>query len=158
MRTILTIALALGALPCFADTIRFEQAGWTDAAGPLTVQFTGDDVDADGAITLAELAAFDAAWFTPSGMPTGWTLSDLEPDGFFFEDLGSYVFFGTNPQYSIVSVAFEGEALASVFDEFLFAVSDTVTPAAAVPEPGTFGLLGAAAAVLAGARKVRPRR
>ena len=144
-RIILAIALAATALPTFGETIRFQQAGWTEAAGPLVVAFSGADSNGDGAIVLGELTAFDAAWITPQQTQTFWTLTDLEQDGFFFENLGSYVFLATNPEYSLVSVAFEGEALASVFDQFLFPVSDTVSPASEVPEPGTFALLAAAA-------------
>ncbi|HYO79905.1 MAG TPA: PEP-CTERM sorting domain-containing protein, partial [Bryobacteraceae bacterium] len=59
-----------------------------------------------------------------------------------FTDLGDYLFFARNAEYSIVSTAFENEFLATVIDSQLFPADSTTSPAQAVPEPGTFGLIG----------------
>ncbi|MGH9631171.1 MAG: PEP-CTERM sorting domain-containing protein [Bryobacteraceae bacterium] len=153
MRHLLTLTLVLGSLPGFAATIQFEQSGWPDGTGPLHVSFTGQDSDGDGALLLSELTDFSATWKTPAGTDTAWRLPDIEPEGFLFEDVGNYLFFTRNPEYSLVSSAFEGEALASVFDEFLFPVASSTSPASAVPEPGTGLLLMVGiGAVLAGRR------
>lgn len=155
MRHLLTLMLMLGALPGFAATIQFEQGGWSGGAGPLRVSFTGQDSDGDGALILPELTDFSTIWKTPAGTDTAWRLPDIEPDGFVFEDLGSYLFFARNPEHSLVSSAFEGEALASVFDQFLLPVASTTAPAAAVPEPGSCVLLTAGTVALVAVRRWR---
>jgi hypothetical protein len=144
------------AAPGFGTTIGFEQGGWS-RGGPLHVSFSGVDGDADGSLLLDELLDFSAAWGTPGGGRTVWGIADIEPDGFQFADLGDYLLFLRNPDYSLVSSAFEGEVLSSVFDSLLFPVDTTSSPASAVPEPGCLWLL-AAGSVGAIAGRLRKRR
>ena len=144
MRLLPTI-LILSSLGPAAKAQRFEliQDGWLSGAR-LDVRFTGSDSDRDGAITNWELMDFKAMWSSPSGELTSWALPDIPPDGFFFIDLDNYLLFATNSDFTIVSTAFEGEALASIFDSSLFPVDSTSTPPSATPEPlGTvaFGLI-----------------
>ena len=143
MRTILKLVFtcALSLAPMSASSIQFVQDGWETGA-ILSVAFSGEDTDADGAITLPELTAFSALWGTSPANSTSWTLLNIQPDGFIFADLGNYLFFATNPDFSIVSSAFEGEALASVFDSSLFPVDSSATPPSAVPEPTGLGAAG----------------
>ena len=79
----------------------------------------------------------------------------VEPDGFVFRGAGDYLLFARNAGFSLVSSAFEGETLSSVFDQFLFPVGSSTQPAAAVPEPATGMLLAAGAAALAAVRIMR---
>lgn len=141
MRHLLSLLLLCTALPLFGATVRFQQDGWL-AGGPLTVEFTGADTNADGGVTLPELTRFEAVWRTPLNGETRWLLPDVQPDGFLFVDLDNLVLFVRNPEYSLVSTVLEGEALASVFDRFLFPVDSTSTPPSAVPEPGSVLLAG----------------
>ena len=157
MRPLLTLifALTFSSDTATATSIHLNQGGWS-SGGTLDVSFTGEDIDADGAIVQSELGAFHAAWETPLGDSTTWGLLDIEPEGFLFADPGNFLFFVRNPGYSLVSSAFEGEALASVFDEFLFPVDSTSTPPSAVPEPAglsTVGLLALSARALARRRR-----
>jgi hypothetical protein len=156
MRTLLTVAIAFGIWSCSAKaaSIDLVQGGWSEG-GPLVVSFTGEDGDSDGAIEQSELNAFNATWVTPLGELTTWKLPDIEPDGFLFIDLGDYLFFTRNEDYSLVNTSFEGEALASVFDQFLFPVSSTAASPTAVPEP--YGLSAIGLAILSIAKWRRRR-
>jgi hypothetical protein len=156
MRNLLVLTFVLGVLPGFAATIQYEQGGWTDGAGPLNVTFSGQDGDGDGAVILAELTQFNATWQTPAGTDVVWRLHDIEPNGFVFRNLGDYLLLTRAPEYSLVSTAFEGEVLASVFDALLFPVASTVDPASAIPEPGSLCLVGAGVLLIA-RRRLRGR-
>lgn len=136
-------------------SIQFTQGGWS-SGGTLEVAFEGDDLDSDGAIGQSELNGFFASWATPFGDTSTWGLSDIEPDGFLFVDLGNYVFFVRNPEFSLVNTALGGEVLASVFDEFLFPADNTSDPPSEVPEPA--GLMGGGMAALSVALTIRARR
>lgn len=125
-----------------ASSIQFVQSGWSTGA-ELNVTFSGQDADNDGAITLPELSTFRATWGVPNN-ETVWTLADIEPDGFLFADLDNHLFFTRNAEFSLVSTAFEGEVLSSVFDEFLFPVDSSTTPPAVVPEPAGLSVAGLA--------------
>jgi len=142
MRTVLNFLFVCGlsVTAASATSLQFVQDGWSTGA-ILSVVFTGEDTDGDGAITLPELTVFNAQW----GNTTNWNLPNIEPDGFFFTDLNNYLFFARNPNFSIVSTAFEGAALASVFDESLFPVDSSSNPSTATPEPGGLLLTGLAA-------------
>lgn len=137
MRTILlvTVLSLLSAGAAQAASIEFNQTGWSSGA-TLSVSFSGQDSDGDGAVTHTELTSFNAIFDGLIGEPIAWTLSNIEPDGFVFADLDNYLFFSRNSNFSLVSTAFEGEALASVFDENLFPVDSTSTLPTGVPEPG----------------------
>ena len=147
MRSLLTTLLAfvLSTATASATSVQFTQGGWFTGA-TLDVAFAGQDTNADGALSQSELSAFTASWLTPLGDGTTWNLEDIQPEGFFFIDLGNYLLFTSNENFSLVSTAFEGEALASIFDSFLFPVDDTATPPTAAPEP--FGLTAAGFGVL----------
>jgi len=127
-----------------ATSLSFVQDGWSTGA-ILTVAFSGEDANGDSAILLPELTALNASWISPLGISTNWNLSNIEPDSFVFIDPGNYLFFTTNPEFALVSTAFEGEALASVFDASLFLVDSTDAPATAVPEPAGLAVGGIAA-------------
>jgi hypothetical protein len=144
MRLLIKLTALLG-LACAAPaaTIQFEQEGWSSGAGPLRVSFAGQDSDANGSLIVEELVYFAANWNTAAGEQTAWYLTDIEPDGFVFTDLGNYLFFVRNTHYSLVSSAFEGEALSSVFDNLLFPVDSSSAPATGVPEPGTLWIVAA---------------
>ena len=136
MRIILILSLCLCGRPTItkAASITFVQDGWS-LGGPLTVSFSGDDVNGDGTIDGGELNAFGATWITPAADLTTWTLSDIQPDSFLFTGLENHLFFLSNADFSLVSTAFEGEYLASVFDKYLFPVDSTTAAPTAVPEP-----------------------
>jgi hypothetical protein len=153
MRCLFVLTLALGMVPGFAATIQYEQGGWTDNAGPLEVTFSGQDGDGDGALVLSELTQFNAIWQTPDGTDVVWRLHDVEPNGFVFKNLGDYLLLTRAPDYSLVSSAFEGEVLASVFDGLLFPVASTVDPASAIPEPGSLCLVGIGTLLIARLRR-----
>jgi hypothetical protein len=157
MRTILILAVhcVLYSSAASADSIRFVQEGWTTGA-TLDVVFFGHDANADGAIVQSELTSFEANWANPLGVATTWSLSDIEPDGFAFTSLDNFIFFTRNVDFSLVNVVFEGEALASVFDAFLFPVDSTATAPVAVPEPS--GLAASGLAALALCRWLRSAR
>jgi hypothetical protein len=141
--TLLLSLLLLAGLPRIANAglIQFEQDGWS-LGGPLRVVFQGSDTDGDGTLVLTELSDFEAVWKTPdTGEVTSWRLPDIVLDGFFFTNLENYLFAVENTEFSLVNVAFEGEALASVFDESLFLVASTSSLPTPVPEPSTCWLL-----------------
>ena len=133
----------LGATSTNATSLSFVQDGWSPG-GPLMVVFSGNDANGNGALEQLEMSAFKATWVTPHGDITNWALPDIEPDGFLFTDLGNYLFFSRNEDYSLVSTAFEGEALASVFDSFLFPVSSSGSLPTSVPEPSNLFTAGLA--------------
>jgi hypothetical protein len=124
-----------------AASIQFIQDGW-ESGGTLQVSFTGADADGDGSLIRAELAAFEASWATPAGDATRWGLSDIEVDGFIFSGLDNYLLFVRNADFFLVDSAFEGEALASLFDVSLFAVDSTSNPPSSVPEPAGLAVMG----------------
>ena len=137
------IVIVFGSGSGNATSLSFVQDGWSPG-GPLTVVFSGTDANGNGALEQLEMSAFKASWVTPTGDITTWTLPDIEPDGFLFTDLDNYLFFSRNGDYSLVSTAFEGEALASVFDAFLFPVSSSGSSPTAVPEPSNLFAAGLA--------------
>ena len=159
MRTLLTFIVACAPFLTTASvaSIQFVQSGWSTGA-TLTVAFSGQNADGDGAIFQSELAAFNVTWTTSLGDATNWTLPNIEPDGFVFTDLNNYLFFTRNAEFSLVSTAFEGEALASVFDASLFPVDSTVTPPTAVPEPAGLTVAGLAALAIWRRRRGQPER
>lgn len=147
----LMMLVALFSTGVFGASIEFQQGGWSDS-DPLVVSFTGTDDDLDGTLLLDELTQFQASWASPGGTRTHWGLSEIQPDGFVFTDLQNYVFFVQNTDYSLVNTAFEGEALATVFDSLLFPVDSTSAVPEAVPEPGSIGLLTLGVAALMSTR------
>lgn len=140
-------ACALTMAVSSAAEIQFTQDGWSTPGATLFVSFSGNDQDQDGVIAQAELTAFQAAWTSPLAGSTVWGLGEIQPDGFFFTDLNNYLFFLTNAEFSLIGTAFEGEALSSVFDAFLFPVDSSVTPAA-VPEPEGLAVIAVTVAVI----------
>jgi hypothetical protein len=142
----------------FATSIDFQQGGWS-LGSALRVSFTGIDNNFDGILINEELTRFRAVWETPSGTFTEWGLTHIEPAGFKFTDLGNFLLFTRNSEYSLVNTAFEGESFANVFDsQFLLPVDSTSSPAHAAPEPGTFGLLATLGATLLIRKKLRRLR
>jgi hypothetical protein len=143
MHTVVTLiaACALSSAGASAASIQFVQNGWSTGA-VLNVEFSGQDADTDGAIVLPELTEFSAVWTAPNGDSASWPLPDIEPGGFDFTDLGNYLIFTRNADFSLVSTAFEGEALSSVFDELLLPVDSTVMPATNVSEPSSLMVVG----------------
>lgn len=149
-------ACALTLAAANAAEIQFTQTGWSTGA-ILNVSFTGEDQNNDGSLVQTELTSFKADWESPLGVSTTtWRLADIQPDGFFFAGLGDYLLFAANTQFSLVSTAFEGEALASVFDALLFPVDSSATPATAAPEPEGLAVIALAVAILSRVLWPRP--
>lgn len=140
-------ACVLSSVTAEAASIHFIQNGWSTGA-TLDVAFSGQDSDGDGVIVRSELTSFNAVWGTSPSDATLWTISSIEPDGFLFGDFDNYLFFIRNDKFSLVSTAFEGEALASVFDEFLFPVDSSATTPTSVPEPVGLTAVGLGAIAL----------
>jgi hypothetical protein len=155
IKTLIAAALACSSL-AGAATIQLTQEGWS-SGGRLNFEFLGQDVNNDGAIDQLELSSFSASYESPVlGIQTSWGLNDIQPDSFLFTDLGNYLFFVVNPSYSLINTAFEGEALASIFDANLFPVDSTSTGPSEAPEPSSFVLLAIGSAMLVlGSRRVR---
>jgi hypothetical protein len=124
-----------------AASMDLRQDGWA-FGGPLTLSFNGEDENLDGSVDRTELVRFDAIFQLSPGHSTSWSLADIQPDGFFFTDPGNFVFFVTNAEYSLVDAAFEGETLASVFDQSLFFVDESQSAVQVVPEPAGLAWLG----------------
>jgi hypothetical protein len=154
----LCVAASLAAL-AHAGSIQFVQEGWS-GGGRLTVRFDGADADRDGVIQQLELSLFDAVYTPPAGSNIAWGLVDIQPDAFFFTDLDNFLIFAANPTYSVVDTAFEGEALATIFDSQLFPIDSTsAPPAAEAPEPGGLAIPGAIVLLLLAARRrMNPHR
>lgn len=125
----------------YGTSLQLTQDGWA-FGGPLTLSFTGQDSDLDGWIEQSELNTFQAVYGLPGGSSTEWHLHDLEPDGFFFSDPGNFLIFARNPEYSLVDIGFEGEVLASIFDQFLFPFDETQTAPVPTPEPNGMVFVG----------------
>ena len=158
MHIIRTLCLAafLAAL-AHAGSIQFVQEGWS-SGGRFTVRFDGADANRDGVIEQLELSLFDAVYTPPAGSNIAWGLVDIQPDAFFFTDFGNFLIFAANPGYSVVDTAFEGEALATIFDSQLFPLDSTSAPAVAeAPEPAGLAIPGAMVLLLLAARR-RVRR
>ena len=156
MRT-LTAVLFVFAILAGATTagpLTLVQGGWT-SGGPLTVSFDGVDGNLDGQIDQAELSAFNAVYQLPLGGSTAWALADLQPNGFLFMNPGDFLFFASNPEYTLIDSAFQGLVSGSVINAFLFPVGLTDQQPVVVPEPAGMAFLGLA--VLAIAVGVRRR-
>jgi hypothetical protein len=136
-----------GTLMAQGSPVQLVQGGW-DLGGPLEIAFSGNDNDLDGWITQTELTEFQAVFTLPDGTLTAWLTPDLEPDGFYFADEGNFLLFATNANYTLVDISFEGEALATVFDENLFPVVNSEASPTAVPEPGSMALFGLGGALM----------
>jgi len=156
MHMIRTLCLAaiLAAL-AHAGAIQFVQEGWS-GGGRLNVRFDAADSNRDGVIEQLKLSLFDAVYTPPAGSNIAWGLGDIQPDAFFFADLDNFLIFAANPTYSLVDTAFEGAALATIFDSQLFPIDSTSAPAVAeAPEPAGLAIPGAIVVLLFAAR---PRR
>ena len=147
--------LLFSAVASFGEPIRLIQKDW-QFGGPFAVTFTGRDIDLDGWITHSELHDFHATYLLPDGSPTIWAFSDIQPDGFMFLDVGNFLIFVSNPDYSLVNVGFEGEVLGSVLDRFLFPLDETQGALTAVPEPNGMAMLGFASLSVLWWRKWHP--
>lgn len=123
----------------------FLQEGWSEG-GRLRLTFDGQDSNGDGSIEQGELNSFLATYTSQDDVPVVWSIGNIEPDGFFFSSVRDYLIFATNPDFSLVNTAFEGEALATVFDASLFPLDNTDALPASVPEPA--GLIWIGMAVL----------
>ena len=149
-----------------AGTVNLVQTGWfTDGpftGGPLTLSFSGEDLDLDGSLTLPELTSFSARFETADGTVWEWSLPDIEDDGFGFESTDSY-FIRAN---SAVAGLYEFAGLGS-YTAFVFGIPETPDTVyltgnslQATPEPGSAALLGLGlfgAAVVMGNRWVSGR-
>lgn len=156
MLTRLTILAILLSAAGFSASIDLVQGGWS-GGGPLVISFTGLDTNIDGTLQADELTHFAARWTAPDQTLTHWGVSNIEPSGFHFTDVGNFLLFLRNDDYSLVDTAFEGEYLATVFDSQLFPVDTTIGSAEAVPEPGSFGIISTLAAAALFRRRLRRR-
>lgn len=151
-RVVLVIVLFSGSLS--AGSLELIQNGW-QSGGPLTVSFSGQDVDLNGQIDLSELSSFQASYQLPGGGSTTWFLDDLQTDGFFFSDPGNFLFAATNANYILIDSGFQGQAIGSVADSFLFPVDQTTDLPTVVPEPGGLACVGSGLMALWWLRRVR---
>jgi hypothetical protein len=143
------VFLSLAACCCLgqaltATTIELAQGGW-EFGGPLELSFTGEDSDLDGWIEQQELDAFRAVYQLPDGGETTWLMSHIQVDGFRFFDVGNFLFFADNTNYTLIDSGFEGAVTASISDRFLFPIDLTESAPVIVPEPSGMILSGLAA-------------
>ena len=164
-QTLLLLILA-AAIPASAATITLTQSGW-DEGGPLTITFTGEDADANGAFELTELSAFQAAFELPaSGGTKALTLADLFEGDFYFASTFDYFISAANEELALYTIAFPDEPPIAVFSwDYGSAFAFTEEPLqSAVPEPASLMLLGGPLATLFAVRRafasrlVRERR
>jgi hypothetical protein len=143
----LCLALALGALcpQAGASTLQLTQDGW-DQGGPLTILFTGDDLDLSGSIETAELTSFSASFQLDGGGIATFTLADLGADGFSYASPADYFIKADGSLYSLYEIAFGGSAFGAVSDiASVLAITNEqlqTGDTSAVPEPGTALLVG----------------
>jgi PEP-CTERM motif len=137
-----------------AATVNLTQGGW-DIGGPLSITFTGDDLNSNGGIDTDELTAFNALFNLPSGGTAAFSLPDLGNDGFFFGSVTDYFIKADGPDYSLYDTTVPGGSIAFVADSLGTFIAISGESLQQVPEPGTTGLLGLA---LAGVFLVKLRR
>lgn len=124
---------ACGSASAQAAAIQLQQHGW-DQGGPLTISFSGTDLDSSGAIEQQELGTFQAEFVLPLGSTTVWMIADIQPDGFVFGNANDFLLSLWNGEYLLNDEAFGGQTLGSVADMFLFLVAATGADATVVPE------------------------
>lgn len=156
----LCLALALGALcpRAGASTLQLTQGGW-DLGGPLTILFTGDDLDLSGGIDTAELTAFSASFQLDGGGIATLTLADLGADGFYYASPADYFIKADGLVYSLYEIGFAGGGFGTLSD-FTSVIAITGAPlqvdgTSAVPEPGTALIVGLPLLLL-GLRRSKP--
>jgi hypothetical protein len=141
------VVLLAGLASAQAATITLQQYGW-DQGGPLTVSFSGMDLDSSGAIEQPELDTFQAEFALPLGGITVWMLTDIRPDGFFFVGTDDFLLSLWNGAYFLNDEAFGGQTLGSVADMFLFPIAATSADVMVVPEASSAILAACGFAVL----------
>ncbi|MBN9660484.1 MAG: hypothetical protein J0H49_20000 [Acidobacteria bacterium] len=151
MKRLLLLAVLLAG-SAGAATIHIVQANWA-LGGPLTVDGTGTDGDADNVLSLAELTALTAVYDIAGGGMLTWDQPDFLLGAFGigpFSD--TYLFLAQNPGGAAVfGVAGSGPSSAQVSDARI-GLQDTAT--GSVPEPSSFSL-SAAGLLLAAAIRAR---
>ncbi|MGC4054348.1 MAG: PEP-CTERM sorting domain-containing protein [Paludibaculum sp.] len=140
MKRLLLLALLLAGSTC-AATIHIVQTNWV-LGGPLTVDGTGSDGDADNVLSLAELTSLTAVYDIAGGGTLTWDQPDFLLGAFGIGPFsGTYLFLAQNPGGAAVfGVAGSGPSSAQVADARI-GLQDTAT--GSVPEPSTFVLFGA---------------
>lgn len=156
MKTLCLLALLLSSVAqsaASAATIHLEQGGWHDG-GRLTVRFSGEDVDANGAIDQMELSDFIATFFFAGGGSAALGLADLVSDGFSFASPSDYFIKAENAANSLYEIAGTGLTIGLFSDVDRSFESFTGDPLAPVPEPASGLLLGATLLLAGVARRV----
>jgi hypothetical protein len=144
-----------------AATTQLYQSGW-DAGGPLTIEFTGDDLNGNGGIDTEELLAFTASFTLPGGSMAVFSQTDLGSDGFFFGSTADYFIKADGPDYSLYEIASPGATIAFVSDSLGAPLALSGDPLqespTSVPEPGSVSLLSLPLIALMIAGKSTPPR
>jgi hypothetical protein len=135
-----TVVLLAALASVQAAAIQLQQPGW-DQGGPLTVSFSGTDLDSSGAIEQHELDTFQAVFVLPMGGATVWMIADIRPDGFEFAGTDNFLLSLWNGQYLLNDEAFGGLTLGSVADMFLFPIAVTAADFTVIPETSTAALM-----------------
>ena len=143
-----TIVLLVALPSAQAAAIQLQHHGW-DQGGPLTISFSGTDLDGSDAIEQGELHTFLAEFVLPLGGTTVWTIADIRPDGFVFANADDFLISLWNGQYLLNDEAFGGDTLASVADMFFFPVAATGARATVVPEASPAALTACGLAAIA---------
>ncbi|MGJ5818805.1 PEP-CTERM sorting domain-containing protein [Paludibaculum fermentans] len=151
MKRLILLALVL-ASSAGAATIHIVEANWT-LGGPLTVDGTGTDGDADNVLALAELTSLTAVYDIAGGGTLTWDHADFLLGAFGIGPFsGTYLFLAQNPGgAAVIASAGSGSSSAQVSDARI-GLQDTASGFTAVPEPSTFTLPGAGLLLAAAAR------
>jgi hypothetical protein len=151
---------AAAAFAASGSTTTLYQYGW-DIGGPLTITFTAEDNNGDGAFDLTELTAFDAAFSLPGGAGTvRLGLPEVNGGDFYYSDPSNYFIvagdLGTTLRTDNSLIGPLG--LFSWDFNAQTAITTEALRTSPIPEPASFLLIGTSFAALLAFRRASARR
>jgi hypothetical protein len=151
---------AAATLAASGSTITLYQYGW-DIGGPLTITFTAEDNNSDGAYDLGELTAFDASFTLPGGAGTVTLgLPDVSSGDFYYSDPSNYFIVAGDLGNTLrTDNSFIGPLGLFSWDfNAETAITTEALRTSPIPEPASFLLVGTPLATLLASRRASARR